>query len=113
MAVSQRQVEVPASGFRPGRDTGADIPFPRYSIGLLQSESEMLQVPEYDLAAFLEGDRRWDVELFTERTVHALLDSPDRFDCVVVGYNAAHKSAEIRAALEARRRMWGSACSTN
>jgi hypothetical protein len=80
-----------------------DVPFPRYAIGLLQSESEMLQVPEYDLAAFLESDRRWDVELFTERTVHALLDSPDRFDCVVVGYNAAHKSGEIREALERNR----------
>ena len=80
----------------------ADVPFPKYAVGLLQSESEMLQVPEHDLSAFLEADPRVDVELHTERTVHALLDSPDRFDCVVVGYNAAHKSPEIREALKAR-----------
>jgi hypothetical protein len=79
-----------------------DVPFPKYAVGLLQSESEMLQVPEHDLAAFLDGDPRWDVELYTERTVHMLLDSPDRVDCIVVGYNAAFKSAEIREGLRAR-----------
>jgi hypothetical protein len=62
------------------------VPFPRYAVGLLQSESEMLQAPDYDLSAFLHGADRWTVELYTERTVHALLDAPERFDCVVVGY---------------------------
>jgi hypothetical protein len=62
----------------------------------------MVQVPEYDLSSVLEGDPRWDVELYTERTVDVLLDSPDRFDCIVVGYNAAYKSAAIRDGLRAR-----------
>ena len=78
------------------------VPFPRYSVALLQSESEMMQVPEYDLLPALELDKTWDVELFTERTVDALLDSAERFDCVVVGYNAAHKSDQIRNALTSR-----------
>jgi len=78
----------------------ADVPFPKYTVGLVQSESEMLQVPEYDLSAFLERDDRWDVELYTERTVNSLVKSPERVDCIVVGYNAAHKSAEIREALQ-------------
>ena len=78
------------------------VPFPRYAIGLLQSESEMLQTPQYDLSAFLAAETElWTVELFTERTVHALLDATNRFDCIVVGYNASHKSREIREALEA------------
>jgi hypothetical protein len=75
------------------------VPFPKYSVGLLQSESEMVQVPEYDLLPSFEQDDRWDVELYTERTVRAMVDSADRFDCIVVGYNAATKSAEVRAAL--------------
>ncbi|MDQ3778896.1 MAG: hypothetical protein M3310_08570, partial [Actinomycetota bacterium] len=74
------------------------VPFPKYSVGLLQSESEMVQVPAYDLLPSLEQDLRWDVELSTERTVRAFLHSADRFDCIVIGYNAA-RSAEIRDAL--------------
>jgi hypothetical protein len=78
-----------------------DVPFPKYTVGLVQSESEMLQAPEYDLSAFLERDPRWDVELYTERTVQSLVGSPERVDCIVVGYNAAHKSPEIQDALRA------------
>jgi hypothetical protein len=63
----------------------------------------MAQVPQYDLLPALERYESCDVELFTERTVHALLDSPERFDCVVVGYNAAYKSREIRTTLAAHR----------
>ena len=75
------------------------VPFPKYSVGLLQSESEMVQVPEYDLLPSFEQDNRWDVELYTERTVRAMVDSADRFDCIVIGYNAATKSAAVQAAL--------------
>jgi hypothetical protein len=74
------------------------VPFPKYAVGLLQSESEMVQVPAYDLLPSLEQDARWDVELYTERTVRALVESADRFDSIVVGYNAA-RSREIQAAL--------------
>jgi hypothetical protein len=76
------------------------VPFPKYSVGLLQSESEMVQVPAYDLLPSMERDERWDVELYTERTVRAFVDSADRFDCIVVGYNAA-RSTEVREALRA------------
>lgn len=90
------------SAVRPESGVSERVPFPRYSIGLLQSESEMLQAPGHDLLPFLAAETDlWTVELFTERTVHALLDATDRFDCVVVGYNAAYKSPDIRAALEA------------
>lgn len=83
------------------------LPFPRYSIGLLQSETEMVQAPEHDLLPFLEEDGKqnardvgnWDVELFTEATVEALVKSANRFDCIVVGHNAAHKRDDVRAAL--------------
>src|SRR5215216_1121282 len=75
------------------------VPFPKYTVGLLQSESEMIQVPGYDLLPSLEKDDRWDVELYTERTVGALVDSAERFDCIVVGYNAAIRSSEVQAAL--------------
>lgn len=78
------------------------VPFPQYSVGVLQGESEMIQAPAHDLLPFLEADPLWNVELYTERTVHALLDSSDRLDCVVVGYNAAHSSEEIRRALVER-----------
>jgi hypothetical protein len=59
----------------------------------------MVQAPEFDLLPFLDQDDNWDVELYTERTVETLLQSADRFDCIVVGYNAAYKSPRIRAAL--------------
>jgi hypothetical protein len=75
------------------------LPFPRYSVGLLQSETEMVQAPEHDLLPFLELDGNWDVDLYTEATVEALVKSANRFDCIVVGHNAAHKSADVRAAL--------------
>ena len=44
-------------------------------------------------------DGNWDVDLYTEATVEALVKSANRFDCIVVGHNAAHKSADVRAAL--------------
>jgi hypothetical protein len=78
----------------------ASVPFPRYSVALVQNESEMLQAPSYDLHTFLEQDRVFDVELFTERSFHALPGESARFECVVIGYNAAHKSGLIRKALE-------------
>lgn len=74
------------------------VPFPKYSVGLLQSESEMIQVPGYDLLPLLEKGDAWDVELYTERTVEALVDSAERFDCIVVGYNAA-RSSDVQAVL--------------
>lgn len=60
----------------------------------------MIQAPGYDLLPFLEKDDRWDVELYTERTVQALVDSAERFDCIVVGYNAAHLSLAVRVAIQ-------------
>jgi len=74
------------------------VPFPKYSVGLLQNESEMVQAPAYDLFPSLERDARWDVELYTERTMRAFIDSAERFDCIVIGYNAA-RSSEIKEAL--------------
>jgi hypothetical protein len=76
--------------------------FPQYSVALLQSESEMLSVPDYDLTSFLATDDRWNVEHFTERSVSALVADPERFECVVVGYNAVHKSPGILRALRER-----------
>ncbi|HEX8075942.1 MAG TPA: hypothetical protein VF545_13290 [Thermoleophilaceae bacterium] len=59
----------------------------------------MLQQPAHDLRAFLSARKQWDVEFFTELTFGGLMDSEARFDCVVLGYNAAHKSKRIRDAL--------------
>ena len=52
----------------------------------------MVQAPEHDLLPFLELDGDWDVDLYTEAIVEALVKSANRFDCIVVGHNAAHKS---------------------
>jgi hypothetical protein len=60
----------------------------------------MLQQPTHDLRAFLATKDQFDVEFFTELTFGGLLDSQARFDCLVVGYNALHKSKAIRDALE-------------
>lgn len=75
------------------------VPFPRYSVALVQNESEMLQAPSYDLHTFLEQDPVFDAELFTERSFHALPGEDGRFDCVVIGYNAAMKGDLIKKAL--------------
>lgn len=75
------------------------LPFPRYTVALLQSESEMLLVPAADIAAFLRADARWDDQLYTDRSAQALVDSATQFDCIVVGYNALHKSKVARDAL--------------
>jgi hypothetical protein len=87
-------------GVEPEVGVESSVPFPRYSVALVQNESEMLQAPSYDLHIFLEQDPVFDVELFTERSFHALPGESARFDCVVIGYNAAHKSGLIRKALE-------------
>jgi hypothetical protein len=76
--------------------------FPQYSIALVQNESEMLKVPEYDISAYFENDDRWNVDLFTERTVGALVEGSASFDCIVIGYNAIHKSPQILPALRDR-----------
>src|SRR5215216_3583274 len=94
----------PSAGADERRSTVASgvestVPFPRYSVALVQNESEMLQAPSYDLHTFLEQDPVFDVELFTERSFHVLPGEDARFDCVVIGYNAALKSDLIRKAL--------------
>jgi hypothetical protein len=93
-ASSPRQVDATATG---GDEA---LPFPRYSVALVQDESEMLQVPTSDLSGFLEHDPHWYVELVSERGFDALLHSVGRFDCIVLGYNAVHKSSTIRKALD-------------
>ncbi|MEA2273216.1 MAG: hypothetical protein QOI98_1924 [Solirubrobacteraceae bacterium] len=60
----------------------------------------MLQVPTSDLSGFLEHEPQWYVELFNERSFEALLHSVGRFDCIVVGYNAAHRGRLIRECLQ-------------
>jgi hypothetical protein len=83
-------------------EVSAAVPFPRYSIALVQNESEMLQAPSCDIHTFLQHDPVFDVELFTERSFRSLPDESTRFDCIVIGYNAAYKSAVIREALMQR-----------
>jgi hypothetical protein len=81
-----------------------EVPFPRYLLALVQDESEMLLQPAYDLFGFLddESDKRWDVELFSERTFEGLLQSDRQFDCIIIGLNAAWKSDIVRNALAER-----------
>jgi hypothetical protein len=95
------QREAPAEGEGGAVD---GLPFPRYLIALVQDESEMLLQPAYDVFAFLDdqSDKRWDVELHTERTFEGLLRAEGQFDCIVVGLNVAMKSELVRAALSAR-----------
>jgi hypothetical protein len=78
------------------------LPFPRWHVALVQHESEMQAAPASDLLAFLESDRAFEVELFTERNFGGLLEREGRFDCIVIGYNAAHKSEAVQHALQAR-----------
>ena len=81
-----------------------EVPFPRYQIALVQDESEMLLQPQYDLFATLSDEQEtwWDVDLYTERTIEALLRADRQFDCIVIGLNAAWKSKVVREALSAR-----------
>jgi hypothetical protein len=73
---------------------------PRYSVALVQSEMEMLQTPGNELSAFLlASPERWRAEVFTERTFEAALRSAERFDCVVLGFNAVYQSEAIQRAL--------------
>ncbi len=74
-------------------------PFPVYSVALVQNESEMVQAPAFNLMPFLENEPQFAVELFTERTFEGLLHNAPRFDCVVIGYNAAWKSSGVVEAL--------------
>ncbi len=73
---------------------------PRYSLALVQSEMEMLQTPGNELSAFLLGrPELWRAEVYTERTFEAALRSAERFDCVVLGFNAVYQSEAIQRAL--------------
>ncbi len=71
-------------------------PFPRYSVALVQNESEMIQAPGFDLSSFLSAEcRPWDVDLYTERTLDTLIRAAGHYDCIVIGYNATHNSSLI------------------
>src|SRR5437879_4746892 len=72
---------------------------PRLAVLYLQSEAEMLRVPDQDLGAFFGRERGWKAELFTDRRVRGLLDVAPTYDCVVVGYNAFYDSSAIRSEL--------------
>jgi hypothetical protein len=73
---------------------------PRYAIALIQSELEMLNTPGNELSSFLlSRPDLWRTEVFTERTFEGALRSTDRFDCVVLGFNAVYQSEAIQEAL--------------
>ncbi len=77
---------------------------PQIDIALIQHESEMLNVPARDLSGFLsagESIHNWKWSLFTENSFDEALARADRFDCLILGYNAIHRSAALREALEA------------
>jgi hypothetical protein len=82
-----------------GRATG--VPgLPRYSVALVQSELEMLNTPGNELSGFLFArPDLWRTEVFTERTFEAALGSANRFDCVILGFNAVYQSEAIQEAL--------------
>jgi hypothetical protein len=78
------------------------MPLPRLTVGYLQSEGEMLKMPDQDLASFFSRGNTWKADLFTGRRVRALLEVAPTYDCVVVGYNAFYDSPSIRAGLGKR-----------
>jgi hypothetical protein len=83
-----------------GGGAAASPRLPRYAVALVQSELEMLNTPGNELSAFLlSRPDLWHTEVFTERTFEAVLGSTDRFDCVVLGFNAVYQSEAIQDAL--------------
>ena len=84
----------------PAGVAASTLGLPRYSVALVQSELEMLNTPGNELSAFLLADPgRWRTEVFTERTFEAALGSANRFDCVILGFNAVYQSDAIQEAL--------------
>jgi hypothetical protein len=63
----------------------------------------MQAAPAADLMPMLEADPAFEVELFTKRTFGGLVEREERFDCLIVGYNAAHKIEVVREALAAHQ----------
>ena len=77
---------------------------PQVEVALVQYESEMLNVPTRDLSALLSSQseaHNWRWNLFTEHSFDEALARADRFDCLILGYNAIHRSRALREALEA------------
>lgn len=73
-------------------------PAPR-RIALVESESEILNVPHTDLRDLLGSVPGWTVRLFTERSVTHLPGQARDFDCIVVAEDATLHSDEVAEAL--------------
>lgn len=72
----------------------------RARVGVIQHEPESLLTPGHDVLPFLRSrPDHWSVEAFSERDFGALLGAADRFDVIVVGFNALLNCDELRAAL--------------
>lgn len=81
-------------------DSGDSIEVPRTTIAVIQNEAEALRTPNRDLRnLFAHGEERWHVEYFGERSFQAALANAHLYDGLVLGYNAIHESAELKAAL--------------
>ncbi len=68
---------------------------PARRVAIVQSESESLHNPSFDVTGVLEDRERWRYRLFTDRTFEALLKAQAEFDCIVIGYNAIHRNEGI------------------
>ncbi|MEA2146433.1 MAG: hypothetical protein QOG59_2020 [Solirubrobacteraceae bacterium] len=68
---------------------------PARRVAIVQSESESLHNPSFDVTGVLEDRERWRFRLFTDRTFEALLKAQAEFDCIVIGYNAIHRNEGI------------------
>ena len=78
-----------------GLKTGVKAALPQYSIAVVQSEVEQLRTPGHDILPFFRGKSHFRHESFTEKTLGALAGSLDRFDCVLVGFNAIYQCPRI------------------
>jgi hypothetical protein len=74
---------------------------PHRRIAVVQSDLERLQAPYTDLGSFARDFPDWHADLFTDATITVLIQSAERFDCIVFAENAIDQSEAVAASVAA------------
>lgn len=72
---------------------------PTLRLAVFRDAYETLANPGWDVAVALGAERRWQTDLFDDRSLRGLLDAEARYDVIVIAYNALRRSPRLAKAI--------------
>jgi hypothetical protein len=72
---------------------------PTLRLAVFRDDYESLANPGWDVAVALGAERRWQTDLFDDRSLGGLLDAEARYDVIVIAHNALRRSPRLAKAI--------------